>query len=73
MAPVFTSSSLKSFYGYKHAYHLKGLYQVTIEDFDGESYDYEIEAKSENEASMKAQSIAAANGIDIYNMSIYSL
>lgn len=73
MAPVYTSSSYQSSFGYKPAYHLKGLFQVNIEDFDGESYDYEIEAKSENEASQKAQSIAAANGIDIYNMSIYSL
>lgn len=73
MAPVYTSSSYQSFFGYKPARHLKGLFQVNIEDFDGESYDYEIEAKSENEASQKAQSIAAANGIDIYNMSIYSL
>lgn len=47
------------------------IYTVEVEDFDGCTYDYEIEASSFSEASIVAGWRAAEDGIDVYNMNIY--
>ena len=44
------------------------LYQVEIEDFDGEIFYYEVEAKSDDEANEKATELHSG---DIYMMNIY--
>ena len=44
------------------------LYQVEIEDFDGEIFYYEVEAKSDDEANGKATELHSG---DIYMMNIY--
>ena len=44
------------------------LYQVEIEDFDGEIFYYEVEAKSVDEANEKATELYSG---DIYMMNIY--
>lgn len=44
------------------------LYQVEIEDFDGEIFYYEVEAKSVDEANEKATELHSG---DIYMMNIY--
>ncbi len=44
------------------------LYQVEIEDFDGEVFYYEVEAKSDEEANEKATELHSG---DIYMMNIY--
>jgi len=53
----------------KHMYN--DIYSVEIENFDGETFDFEIEAKSFSEASEIAGWRAAEEGIDVYNMNIY--
>jgi hypothetical protein len=47
------------------------IYNVEVENFDGETFDFEIEAKSFSEASEIAGWRAAEEGIDVYNMNIY--
>lgn len=44
------------------------LYQVEIEDFDGEIFYYEVEARNDEEAALKAEEMF--NG-DIYTMYVY--
>lgn len=44
------------------------IYQVEIEDFDGEIFYYEVEAKSDDEANEKATELHSG---DIYMMNIY--
>lgn len=43
-------------------------FQVEIEDFDGEIFYYEVEAKSDDEANEKATELHSG---DIYMMNIY--
>ena len=47
------------------------LYQAEITDFDGEQYEYEISARSFEEAAAKVESIANESGIYVYNMELY--
>lgn len=44
------------------------FYQVDIEDFDNEVYSYEVEARNDEEAALKAEQMF--NG-DIYTMYVY--
>lgn len=44
------------------------IFQVEIEDFDGEIFYYEVEAKSDDEANEKATELHSG---DIYMMNIY--
>ena len=44
------------------------FYQVNIEDFDNEVYSYEVEARNDEEAALKAEELF--NG-DIYTMYVY--
>ena len=44
------------------------FYQVDIEDFDNEVYSYEVEARNDEEAALKAEELF--NG-DIYTMYVY--
>lgn len=46
------------------------FYQVEIEDFDNEVYFYEVEARSDSEAAIKAEQMFRG---DIYNMNVYLL
>ena len=47
---------------------LLNFYQVDIEDFDNEVYSYEVEARNDEEAALKAEELF--NG-DIYTMYVY--
>lgn len=47
------------------------IYQVVIDGEDGEYAEYEIEADSEEEASVIAQELAAENMIDIVYIQVY--
>lgn len=47
------------------------FYNVEVENYDGETFDFEIEAHSFSEASELASFRAAEDGIDVYNMNIY--
>lgn len=52
-------------------YSSMNYYQVTVEDFDGCEYDYEVEAESYEDAAAQVQSIAFDSMIQVYNMNIY--
>lgn len=52
-------------------YMVSDIYSVEVIDFDGDSYDYEIEANSFSEASEIAGWRAAEDGIDVYQMNCY--
>ena len=47
------------------------FYQAEVTDFDGEQYEYEIAARSFEEAAAKVESIANESGIYVYNMELY--
>lgn len=47
------------------------FYQVEVINYEGESFDYEIEANSFAEASEIAGWRAAEDGIDVYQMNCY--
>ena len=57
----------------RHSRVLDNLYQVYIEDFDGDISEYEVTASSFDEAAQEATSLAFSDGTDIYNMNIYLL
>lgn len=46
-------------------------YQVTVEDFDGCEFQYEVEAESYEDAAAQVEVIAADSFIQVYNMNIY--
>lgn len=50
---------------------LDNIYQVEIEDMDGESHSYDVSADSFAEAAENAESLAFLDGIDINMMHIY--
>ena len=49
----------------------QNYYQVTVEDFDGCEYDYEVEAESYEDAAAQVEAIASESFIQVYNMNIY--
>lgn len=46
-------------------------FTVVVNDFDGESVEYEISASSEHEASRKAECIAQNEGIQVNYIEVY--
>lgn len=46
-------------------------YMVEVEDFNGDTHDFEVVARNFASASAKAASLCAEEFIDIYNMNIY--
>lgn len=73
-----TSSVQKSFfsardYGFYNSRKTSAqdFYQVTVEDFDGCEYDYQVEAESYEDAAAQVEAIASASFIQVYNMNIY--
>ena len=49
----------------------QNFYQVTVEDFDGCEFEYEVEAESYEDAAAMVEAIAAQSFIQVYNMNIY--
>lgn len=69
MAPVYMTSQFA-----KSLKKLTNLWSVEIEDFDNESYSFEVTAKSADEAAHKATQMAANMGVyDVYNMFVYAI
>ena len=69
---VFTDNKSKGFKRFNRYTSLsEDLYQAEITDFDGEQYEYEIAARSFEEAAAKVESIANESGIYVYNMELY--
>ncbi len=60
-------------YGFynSHRTSSQNFYQVTVEDFDGCEFDYEVEAESYEEAAAMVEQIASESFIQVYNMNIY--
>ena len=67
MTSVLTSKA------YRHSRVVENIYQVYVEDFDGDITEYEVTANSFDEAAQEASSLAFNDGTDIYNMNIYLL
>lgn len=67
------SSGYKGRYNYyaRRRFTSMNIYQVTVEDFDGCEYDYEVEANSYEEAAAQVECIASNAYIQVYNMNIY--
>ena len=51
----------------------QNFYQVEIQDFNDEYITFEVMASNFSDANSKASSIAAQQGIDIYNMNVYKI
>ena len=64
---TFVGSQNRCVVGLPSETHLN-FYQVDIEDFDNEVYSYEVEARNDEEAALKAEQMF--NG-DIYTMYVY--
>lgn len=47
------------------------FYSVTVEDFDGCEFDYQVEAESYEDAAAQVESLASESFIQVYNMNIY--
>lgn len=47
------------------SFSLFNVFQVVVEDWDGESHDFEVSAEDYAEAAQQAESIAWSEGIDI--------
>jgi len=75
MAPSYQTSKFNSAYGSsKYSRKHYESFDVTVEDFDGDSFDFSIEAESYEEAARKAEQMAVEMGCyNILNMNIYSL
>lgn len=46
-------------------------FHVEVTNYDGETYDYDVEADSYEEASEKVEMLCIEDLIDIYHMNIY--
>lgn len=46
-------------------------FHVEVTDYDGETFDYDVEADSYEEASEIVEMLASDDCIDIYNMNLY--
>lgn len=66
MTAITITSSITS------SYKSSKYYTVVVNDFDGDSKEYEISASSESEASRKAESIAHSEGIQISYIEVYN-
>ena len=51
----------------------QNFYQVEIQDYNEEFTTFEIQASDFSNANSKASSMAAEQGIDIYNMNLYKI
>lgn len=51
--------------------NIQNFYQVEVQDFDGCSFDFDVEARSYEEAAAKVEALAAESFIQVYNMNIY--
>ena len=49
----------------------QNYYQVTVEDFDGCEFEYEVEAESYEDAAAQVELLASESFIQVYNMNIY--
>ena len=61
-------------YGFYNSVRYKSAlnyYQVTVEDFNGCEYDYEVEAESYEDAAAQVELRASESMIQVYNMNIY--
>lgn len=54
-----------------HRTSSQNYYQVTVEDFDGCEFDYEVEAESYEDAAAQVECLAGESFIQVYNMNIY--
>lgn len=70
---VFSSNNEFCFYSHsrRHSRLSKNSYQATVTDFDGDEYDYDVEADSYEEAAAMIEAMAADGNIQVYNMNIY--
>lgn len=69
---IMSASELR--YKNSHRHHcIMNYYQATITDFEGDEYDYEVEAESFEDAAAQLESIAYDNLIQVYNMNIYQV
>ena len=58
----------------KSSRHLsQNFYQVEIQDYNDEYITFEIQASDFSAANSIATSMAAEQGIDIYNMNVYKI
>lgn len=75
MAPSFQTSKFNTGYSFgKLSRRLYESFEASVEDSDGKTYEFHIEAMSYEEAAQKAEQMAADYGCyDIINMNIYSL
>ena len=51
----------------------QNFYQVEIQDYNEEFITFEIQASDFSDANSIATSMAAEQGIDIYNMNVYKI
>lgn len=67
-----SSFSARAYGSYNsHLTSSQNFYQVTVEDFDGCEFDYEVEADSYEDAAAQVEAIASESFIQVYNMNIY--
>lgn len=69
-------ASINNKYGFtsrsrRYSRYTKNSYQATVTDFDGDEYDYDVEADSYEEAAAMIEALAADSNIQVYNMNIY--
>ena len=68
---VFSANEYMSYIPRRRRCSSQNLYQVTVEDFDGCEFDYEVEAQSYEDAAAQVEVLAAESFIQVYNMNIY--
>ena len=53
------------------SFSLVKIFQVVVEDWDGESHDFEVSANDYNDAAQRGESLAWSEGIDINTIHVY--
>lgn len=72
MAPSILKTKIDTGYAFTTRKSIMVNYSVTVEDFDGETYDFEVTAESYEQAAREAEQLAAEQGCyNILNMFIY--
>lgn len=73
MAPVVFTSSYRKYLQNKNNFKSTRFFSATVEDFDGETYDYEVSGSNFEEATHEVEKLAAYDGICINFIQIFAL
>jgi len=71
MTTSIQTSRIQNSFGYRRYRRANGIWNVIINCEDGSYYEHEVEAATESEAHMKADTLAQGNYCDVIYVEVY--